>query len=181
MDYLIWMKRQSRRYPWQSILPVVFYLLLLSVLLQTTFLQLHRRWVTWDGPYSHGYVLVGVCLIVVLYRLPALVAQSTGSLRYLPVLCFPALLWSFGYATQTGVLEQVALPLFVIGLLLVLLGYRPLRQIIFPLTLMFLAIPLWEILLPALRILTSAVVTWAIKLMGIPVFIDGFSFSLPCR
>jgi exosortase len=142
-------------------------------------LTLHRRWVQFDGAYSHGYLLVLVCSYLIVKPLPSLIANTEIRPWLAVFIGLPSLLWVFGYSTQVNVFQQLAYPMFLAALLLPFIGFKGLYKVSFPLGLLFLAIPIWEVLLPPLRGMTSVVATYGVRLLGIPAHIDGFSFSLP--
>jgi len=156
----------------------VVYSIVLWVLQDTVF-QLHHRWTQWDGAYSHGYLLVFVC---VFYLFSSLKPKLNPSVIYWPyafLAIIPSLIWSFGYSTQIGALQQVTLPAMLACLILPLVGWRGSVALIFPFALLYLSIPVWEVFLPVLRGMTSFVSTQGVRVLGVPAFIDGFSFSLP--
>jgi len=164
---------------WFPILPLLVIFSLILWLLQDSLYPLHHRWTQWDGSYSHGYLLVVVGLLFVFRDLRPKLQFVNAHWLYIPLIIGPSLVWSFGYATQIAVLQQMALPALLAFLILPLIGLRRFWTLLFPLALLYLAIPMWEVLLPPLRAMTSYVATWGVRLLGVPAFIDGFSFTLP--
>ena len=175
---------RQARVLWTSVLSnKKFYILaaLLTVtgfVLMPTLRSLHYKWVQWDGAYSHGYLLVIVCFGMVFSRLSPLTAEKVHW-PYTFFLFVPIALWSLGYATQVLVISQLSLPIFISCLILPWFGFNGLRAVAAPLALMFLAIPVWEVILPVLRNLTTLVASSGVRLLGIPAYIDGYSFRLP--
>ncbi|WP_320826531.1 exosortase [Reinekea sp.] len=147
--------------------------------LRASLVPLHQRWTEWDGAYAHGYPLLLICLLFFVRDLQPRLHFAKAYWGYVPLVLVPALLWSFGYATQLGVVQQMALPVLLACLILPRLGLRQLLSLLGPLLLFYLAIPLWELLLPTLRTMTSHVATLGVRLVGVPAYIDGFTFVLP--
>ena len=164
---------------WLPLLPLLLACSLVLWTLQDTLITLHQRWTQWDQAYSHGYLLVLVCLLFIFRDLQAKLPFSKDYWAYVPLVLVPSLLWSFGYATQIGVLQQMALPALLACLILPTIGLRRFISLLFPFALLYLAIPVWEVLLPVLRNMTNHVATFGVRLLGVPAFIDGYSFSLP--
>ncbi|WP_320821917.1 exosortase [Reinekea sp.] len=164
---------------WLPLLPLLSVFSLVLWTLQDTLISLHQRWTQWHGPYSHGYLLVLVCLLFIFRDLQAKLPFSKACWSYVPLVLVPSLIWSFGHATQIGLLQQMALPALLAALILPTIGLKRFISQLFALALLYLAIPLWEILLPVLRTMTNYMATLGVRLVGVPAYIDGFSFSLP--
>ncbi|TCS44108.1 exosortase [Reinekea marinisedimentorum] len=148
-------------------------------LMRSSLFQLHDKWTQWDQAYSHGYLLVVVCLYYIFKNLPEKLRPLRYGWIYSLLAIVPSLVWLFGYATQIGAIEQIALPVFLACLVLPVVGLRQFTPLIFPFALLFLAIPLWEVLIPILQAFTVSVSTIGVRLLGIPAYINGTSFSLP--
>lgn len=161
-----------------ALIAFLFAAALVGIVLNDPFIALHEKWTTWDGAYSHGYLLVGVCAYLLFERV-----FNTREVKPKPALSIlasiPALIWSVGYATQTLVLAQLALPLFLLAVLLPIYGWRVAWTVLPIIGVLFIAVPLWEILLPVLREMTTVVSTAVVRWLGVPAFIDGYAFTLP--
>lgn len=147
--------------------------------LRSSLLQLHGKWTQWDQAYSHGYLLVFVCLLFIFKETTARAHPGRFSFLYGVLAVIPSLLWIFGYATQTGAIEQIALPAFLACLVLTVTGLQRAVGLMFPFALLYLAIPLWEVLTPFLQNMATVVSTFGVRLLGVPAYIDGYSFTLP--
>lgn len=162
--------------------PLLWWSLLIMgsvVIYWPTAVTLHNRWTQWDGAYSHGYLMLGVCLIAIVRRFP----EQCTNLRLRSPLMFSAVvvsaLWSAGYATQVGLVEQVALYLLIGIVTIAVTGWQAALLWAFPFALIALSIPVWEVLIPPLQNMTTFFSTWVVRLLEIPAYIDNFSFSLP--
>ncbi|MEJ2043918.1 MAG: exosortase [Reinekea sp.] len=175
--YISSMRKQICRLGY--ITPLIAAIVVAGYFVRPTLYSLHQRWTQWDGPYSHGYLLVIVCLSMIAGRLPGLVRGRVVQWRYIPLCIGPALIWSFGYTTQINAISQISIPLMIMTLLLPWIGLRGASRLLPALFLLFLAIPVWEVLLPILRTITTHAASMAVKSVQIPAYIDGYSFSLP--
>nr|WP_230390767.1 archaeosortase/exosortase family protein [Reinekea sp. G2M2-21] len=141
--------------------------------------DLHSRWIKWDEAYSHGYLLIVVCgyyIVSAVLREP--VPQSSFLWR-LPLLLIPYGFWAAGYAMQVMILQQISLWLAVALLVTIPMTYQGIRRVAVPLALLTLTLPVWEVLLPMLRNVTTYVNMYFVRMLHIPAYIDGYSFSLP--
>ncbi|MDN3648149.1 archaeosortase/exosortase family protein [Reinekea marina] len=144
-----------------------------------TLLSLHTKWTQWDEAYSHGYPLFLIALYYCCAQLVSAKQQWRGHLAYSLVSIIPAVIWAYGEATQLQVLQQIALPMAIFTLALPLVGMKIGLRIIPVFLLMSLAIPVWDVVNPILRALTTEAATFLVRLVGITAYIDGFSFTLP--
>ncbi|EAR11152.1 exosortase [Reinekea blandensis] len=169
----------SRR--WQCSSRLWFVILMLGVItvFWSTLITLHQRWTQWDGSYAHGYIMVALCLAVVFTRLPPQWVMPRWRLLVILLALSVGVLWSIGFATQVGAVSQLA----VYGALLVVVvsiaGWSGAWSAAFPLALLTLSLPVWEVLISPLQALTTWVATWFIRLLDVPAFIQGNSFTLP--
>lgn len=147
--------------------------------MRTSIFQLHDKWTQWDQAYSHGYLLVLVCCLFIVRGLSTSIYRSKLRFFYPFLVIVPSLVWVFGYSTQTGAFEQLALPAFFACYILPFTGIRRAARFVFPFALLYLAIPVWEVLTPALQNVTTQVSTFGVRLLEVPAYIDGYSFSLP--
>ncbi|MBU2863966.1 archaeosortase/exosortase family protein [Reinekea forsetii] len=144
-----------------------------------TLLSLHTKWTQWDEAYSHGYPLFLIALYYCCAHMVSAKQQWRGHIAYSLVSLIPAVIWAYGEATQLQVLQQVALPMAIFSLALPLVGMKLGLRLIPTFLLMSLAIPVWDVVNPILRALTTEAATFLVRLVGITAYIDGFSFTLP--
>ncbi|TQV71760.1 exosortase [Exilibacterium tricleocarpae] len=155
-------------------------LLIVTAVFWPTLQQLHLRWVQMDNTYAYGYFLLALAGFIVHQRI-----QQHRHTDRRPVWLggvaslLASVVWLAGYLTQTQLLEQVALPIIIWGWVLVYFGWRFARAVVPAFVLVYFTIPLWDVLVDPLRIITVIVVQWWIRLLDIPVFIDGFVIEVP--
>ena len=156
-------------------------LILLFMPFLSTLSVLDKRWSEVNGSYSHGYVLLAMVayLLYDKYRhWPSHLACRPSVLMLVP--CgFLSLVWLAGSIAQFQLLEQVVMPALVLAWVLVVMGWRSAWYLAPTLSLLYLAIPLWDFLLLPLREGTIGFVAMVLELLAIPALIDGFTISLP--
>ncbi|MGS2724304.1 exosortase/archaeosortase family protein [Porticoccus sp. GXU_MW_L64] len=145
-----------------------------------TIQSLHLRWVRFDEAYSHGYLVVLIAIYLTWIRRRSLKAISIRPMKSGHYVVFLAsVLWSIGYISFTEVLQQLALPLMLWGGMLASMGARIARCLLIPVGLLYFAVPIWDVLVYPLRLLTTYIVSWWLGIQDIPAFIDGFRIYLP--
>ncbi|MFT5722819.1 MAG: exosortase A [Motiliproteus sp.] len=89
------------------------------------------------------------------------------------------LVWLIGIATDIAVLHQLA----AVGLMLVLvpalLGWPLSQALLFPLLYLLFMVPLGEELTPALQQITADITVQALRMSGIPVYMNGLFIEIP--
>lgn len=162
-------------------LPLLFaFATLFVVFFYPTLIGLHQRWSRFDESYSHGYLLLLIAFYLFFELRP--VATTTALSRlYLPALAALSCVWSFFYYAGIAALQQVTLPLLVLGICGALGGAAILRRALVPCLLIYLAIPIWdELLSRPLQILSTTVAGWMVAhVFGIPTAIKQFYISIP--
>lgn len=139
-------------------------------------------WRSWRGPdgASHGF-LVAPLAVWLAWR--ALTAPNAPPARPGWWLLLPtaavSFLCVFFRAATVSVLEQGAAAILVWIAATALLGWRTGRALLFPIWYLFVAIPIWEALVPVLQPLTTAAAGSASQLIGIPTYIEGNIVHIP--
>jgi exosortase A len=155
------------------------YVGLLGWLLWPTLNDLHRLW-TDSYTYSHGY------LIVLLAAVLALRAQREAPLRRfvpsavgLALLALTSALLIAGRASQTLIVEQMAVPVLVLAAFWAIAGWRNLARFFWPVAYLYFAISFWDVLIAPLQSLTTFVASSWVRGVGVPAFIDGNWIHIP--
>lgn len=142
-------------------------------------LSLHLRWTRVDEPYAIGYPVV----IIILWQL---YQNRQALLRCVPLPSAAAMLlfWIamaialLARLVQFQLLQQMLVPISLWLLVVTLGGWRLGRLLMFPFLLIYLAIPLWDILVVPLRVLTVAVTQWALDLARVSAAVHGYRIAL---
>jgi exosortase A len=155
------------------------YVGLVGWLLAPTLSDLHRLW-TDSYTYSHGY------LIVLLAALLALRAERRAPLtRFVPsvvglaLLALTSALLVAGRASQTLVVEQMAVPALLLAAFWAIAGWRNTARFFWPVAYLYFAISFWDVLIAPLQSLTTFVASSWVRSLGVPAFIDGNWIHIP--
>lgn len=151
----------------------------LIVVYFSTWQSLFERWNQSGSEYSHGPLLLGVIVwLLVRERQRFQLAEVKPCYwALLPAMLF-SLLWSAGAITQVNIVQQVALPGVIFFSVTALLGLAVARIIWFPLSLIVFALPLWNVLQPALQYIATTACASILSLLSIPAYINGNSITL---
>lgn len=133
-----------------------------------------------DGTYSHGLLLLAVCLWLLWQQRHSLVAlpDQPSRLMLLP-LALIALALALSQAVGIDLLARVLLLPLLATLSAALYGLPRTRHLLFPLALLSLALPLWGLLIPALQALAVLVVGQALDVVAIPAAIHDTYIRIP--
>ncbi len=138
-----------------------------------------RFWET-NGAYSHGYLIVPISLFLV-WQCRAELASLTPRVQMwgLPLLLGLGILWALAHLVGVQMVLQLALFAAIGVLLWTLLGTKAFRLLAFPFGYLLLAIPIWSLLTPVLQEYTAAAATRALRLFGVPVYLEAFYITIP--
>ncbi len=130
--------------------------------------------------FAHGFFIVPISLFVTWRLRPALAQVPLRTdFRALAVLAALGLGWMLAAVVDVQVVKQLALVAMIPAVSWLLLGWRAVWVLAFPLGFLLFAVPIGEGLIPPLMKFTAAFTVEAVRLSGIPVFADGFFIWLP--
>ena len=135
---------------------------------------------THSATYNHGFLIVPVALFFIWLRRRSLTALSPipDTLGVL-VLTLAGIAWAVGHATSTLLIEQLAFVTIIQGIVLATFGRQVFRALLFPLAFIYFAVPFGDELIPVLQDVTALMSVSLLRLVGIPVFVDGLSIATP--
>jgi exosortase A len=136
---------------------------------------------TWSkDPFAHGYLVVPMAVYLTWTRRQALTALSPApSWWALPWLAALAFVWVLGNITATRIVEQLCLIGMIMALIWALLGGYAARQLMFPVGILFFALPFADRSIPALQDFTASFAVRMLKLINVPVLHQGHVISIP--
>ncbi len=144
-------------------------------------LSLMESWEdTASRTYTHGYLVLVLALWMIWRdrrRWAAGAAQP-----FLPavlVLIAGGLCWLVAFRAGLQIVHQAALPPLLAAAVLCVFGWRMLRGLAFPIAWLYLAIPVWDALLPVLNWISVIVVRFLLRLSDIPAYFVNNTFELP--
>jgi exosortase len=141
---------------------------------------LHSRWLKFDEPYAIGYLVCAIAIwLIVEQRKPILSAVVSPSVGAGLLFLLSAAMSLAARLVQFQLLQQLMMPVSLWLLIVCLLGWRIGRLLLFPLAMIYLAIPIWDALVPPLRWFTVAITQRALVLLGVPAYVAGYEITLP--
>lgn len=139
--------------------------------------RMAQSWERSDS-YSHGWLIVPICLYLVWRRREALRAASLApNAFYLLGVAAAVLLWLAGALANALVVQQLAIVGMIAAAIAAVCGTASTRIIAFPLAFLVFAVPFGEPLVEPLMQWTATGTIALLRLSGIPVFRDGMLFS----
>lgn len=153
--------------------------LMVAVFGQTA-LTLDDRWGTRGEAYSHGYVLLLLCLYL-LYRVRQRIWSAPVGRAWwaLPLLAAASMVWLAGHLTETRILQQAILPVLPLAVIAAYCGPAMARAAAFPFLLLYTVMPLWDVLVPPLQYVTVAVCEALLHWVDIPTHIQDTYIHIP--
>jgi exosortase A len=130
--------------------------------------------------FAHGFVILPISAFLVWRKRHELYLVRPEPVRYGPaVLVLPGFFWLLGYVSDVQVVQQYCLVVTIILLVWVLLGWKVIKLLAFPLGYLLFAVPFGKFLVPYMIDINASFAVSALRLSGVPVFAEGSSFSTP--
>ncbi len=141
--------------------------------------SLVNLWANSDA-YGHGFFIPPIAAYLVWSRRDQVLALPPRPTPLGLVLTLGAcLVWVVAQAASIALLAQLAFVAVLQTLVIVLLGWRVAWALLFPLAYLYLMVPFGDFLIPFLQDVTAEAVVRMLRLLGIPVFLDGIFLSIP--
>jgi exosortase D (VPLPA-CTERM-specific) len=162
---------------WPVVLSLLTAFALACLTARDGLLDIYQRWAH-EEEYGHGFLVVALVGLILWRRWPALRAASTGpkwpGLALVVVAQVCAVL---GALAESYYVEQISFVLTVLGLMLVVCGTGAIWMLAPLAVLLLLTIPLpytmQAMLTVRLQLVSTEIGVGAIRLLGIPVFVEG--------
>ncbi len=156
--------------------------LLLVVLLGANYpsaLLLVELW--WESStYGHGFLILPISLYLIHGRRAVLSSVlPVPHLWGLVALAGISIIWWAAIIAGVQIVQMVCVVVAGIILVWAILGVQVTKFLIFPLSYLFFAVPVWDIVSPVLQELTAVVTTELVRLTGIPVLLEGHYITVP--
>lgn len=148
-------------------------------LLRDSFIGMAFQWRS-SSTFSYGVLILPISLFL-LWRERGRLAAVPPEPGWLALLLMVpvGVAWVLGMLLDVNVVHHFAAVLLVILAVWAVLGTPAAKVIRFPLGYLLLMVPFGEFLVPTLMRWTADFAVLAVTLSGVPVFQDGFVFSLP--
>jgi len=162
--------------------PVLLTLVTLASFLTIYYQTVWSMVATWhrSETYAHGFLILPFVAYMIWIKRRSLAAMKPETnLSALAGLFVLGFCWFVAELVSVQVVKQYTLVAMLPLIVAVMLGYRMMFAMAFPLAYLFFAVPFGEILIPPLINFTADFTVWALQLSGIPVYREGTFFSLP--
>lgn len=130
--------------------------------------------------YAHGMLILPISAYLVWRRRQELLLVSPRPEPLaLAVLLLLVFIWLLADIANVLVLQQLVLVLMIPTIVLAMFGWVVVRTLMFPLAYLLFCVPIGESLVPPLQEFTAYFTVSALRLTGIPVYLEGLYFSIP--
>ncbi len=137
---------------------------------------------TWtnDRTFNHGFLILPIVGYLVWQRQEEL-ARAVPRVEPwgLVLVALAAFGWLLGAVAGVRAVEQLSLVAIVQACVFTILGRDVTRRLIFPLAYLYFAVPIGQVLVPPLQDVTAVFSVALLRLVGVPVFLDGVFISIP--
>lgn len=130
--------------------------------------------------FTHGFLIFPISAFLI-WRSRARLVQMpiTADLRALVLLALIGVAWLLATVADVAVIRQLSFVAMIPALVWLMLGWPFVKVSAFPLAFLFFAVPMGEALIPPMMDFTALFTVNALRLSGIPVFVEGTFFSIP--
>jgi len=141
---------------------------------------LERLAVRWDYPYDHSWLVLGMTAWLLRrawreHPVERVAPSAMGLLALIPAV----LLYALSEVLDISLGMYVVLPLILFGLLTMLAGVRFARIAIVPFGMLYFTIPIWDLTIPVLQKITTAVVAALVAFTGPVAYTVGNLITIP--
>lgn len=137
---------------------------------------------TWyeSNSFNHCFLVLPISAYLAWQKRAALAkAKFEPDWRGGVAIVIASLTWLLGDVTGTLLIQEVSLILTLQSLVLLIYGRAVFRIVLFPLLYLFFAVPFGLEFIPPLQTVTALLSVGLLKLVGLPVFSDGYLISIP--
>jgi len=157
------------------LLPMLF----IPVIFYDTTLAMVRVWAV-NETFTHGFLVLPLVIWLILQK-----KSQISSIEPVPEpWAFGLLLllltgWLVGAAVDVEIVQQFFMVTIILISIWIAAGRQVLFYVLFPLMFLYFAVPFGQVLIHPLMLFTADFTVALIKMVGIPVYRDGLSFTLP--
>jgi exosortase len=142
--------------------------------------SIHESWTSIYGPFAHGYVILGLALVLA-WRLWRREPPRCFESWWPPLALLAAAtaaLWAMELMFLNSA-RQVLVPVIIWAAAATVLGKAAGRLLFWPLAFLYFALPQWWVINTPLQQLTAEVANALVWTTGVPAYVEGNSFHLP--
>ncbi len=145
-----------------------------------TWVDIWPYWENKNATYTHG-TLVAVIAVWLAWRARSTVNQikPMPSARAVPVILLLSAVCVLAERANVFIVYATLWPLLAFAALWAGLGLQAASRLVFPLSFLYFAIPIWDYLKPPLQAITSTMAGLLTSIFGIPAAFDGPYVTMP--
>jgi exosortase A len=133
-----------------------------------------------SASFNHCFLIFPICGYLIWLKRAALASMvPQPSVWGLGVVIGASLGWLMGFFASVSMVQQFAFVMVIQGIFLAVLGLKIGRLLLFPLAYMAFAVPFGRFLIAPLQDVTAFFVVRGLRLIDVPVFLDGIFISIP--
>jgi exosortase A len=130
--------------------------------------------------YTHGYLIVAITLYLLWRNRTSWVQVELrpNAPAFVAVLA-ASVIWLVAYRSGIRIAHQALLPAMIFGAFTACYGLQVARRNLLPFGYLYFAIPLWDTFNPLLQSGSTFAVRMLLRIVGIPAYFSGNTFTLP--
>lgn len=135
---------------------------------------------TYNRTFNHGFLILPIVGYLVWQRQEELASATPRVEPWgLVLVALAAFGWLLGSVAGVRAVEQLSLVAIVQASVFTILGRSVTKKLIFPLAYLYFAVPIGQVLVPPLQDVTATFSVSLLRLVGVPVYLDGVFISIP--
>jgi len=151
----------------------------IPVLMSPTVRAMVQTWYE-SNSFNHCFLIVPMAAYLAWQRRDKLQhATVAPDWRGIVIIAVAAAAWLLGDATGTLIVQEISVVLMLQALVLAIFGRSVVQIFLFPLLYLYFAVPFGLEFVPPLQTATAFLAVGLLKLVGVPVFSDGYLISIP--
>ncbi len=147
----------------------------------SSFASLAMHWIGRESDtYNYGFLVVACVLYLLYLQKDKFRAAAIQPFFWavLPLVVF-VLIWFTARLVDVQKAQFLVIPFIIISSITLCFGFNYLRIALLPLSILFFAMPIWDVLWPFLQDITTFVTHEVLLLIGKPVFVEEHTLRLP--
>lgn len=141
----------------------------------------HTATVWYDSAtFNHGFLILPICAYLMWLKRGSVASMAPRPCWWgVPLMLLCGVAWLVGHAASVAFVQQTALLGMIYGLFLAVFGIAVIWRMAFPLFYLVFAVPFGEFLIAPLQDFTAQFIVKGMRLLDIPIFLDGVFLSIP--
>lgn len=133
-----------------------------------------------NSDYGHGILVVPISAYLIWCKRSYLSTIQPRPCLWGAVLVLAlSVVWFVALILGVQLVQQVAVIVMLAAMVLTVFGKASARALAFPILYVVLVIPIWSLLVPVLQDSTAVMSTELLRMLGVPVFLEGHYLSIP--